>query len=181
VEVAGLRGALLAVPRAVMERFGPLDEDYFLYYEETEWLWRARRRGARLAVAADAMVVHRWGHSTARREDRERLEQSSRQRFFHRNYGALWLFLLRRCAAGERSAGMSAETVAGPEAVPETAADLWLVSIYRHLVPAGGAVRRSTLPASVAELAAEGRWYALAAVRDTAGWRTVGGWTWNRP
>jgi GT2 family glycosyltransferase len=181
VAVPCLRGALLAVPRSAITRFGPLDEGYFLYYEETEWLWRARGLGARLAVAADARVEHRWGHSTVRRDDRDQLEEDSRQRFFRRNYGPLWRFALRRSAGGQQPAGAPVDAVTGPEAVPQTPADLWLVSTFRHFVPAGGSIGRSTLPPSVTELAAEGRWYALAAAREPSGWRTLGGWTWCRP
>jgi GT2 family glycosyltransferase len=181
VEVPSLRGALLVAPRAAIERFGRFDEGYFLYYEETEWLWRARRRGARLALAADAGVVHRWGHATARRSDRSVIEEASRRRFFQRNYGASWRLLLEICAGGEQRAGVSAQTVAGPAEVPETMADLWLVSPFPHLLPAGGAVRRASLPDCVRELAGHGRWFSLAAIRQTGEWRAVGSWTWDRP
>jgi GT2 family glycosyltransferase len=81
VPVDNLRGALLAIRAETMNRFGPLDEGYFLYYEETEWLWRARRRGARLGLAARALVQHRWGHSTVSTDRAAEIEQRSRERF----------------------------------------------------------------------------------------------------
>jgi GT2 family glycosyltransferase len=180
VEVPSLRGALLVAPRVALERFGRFDEGYFLYYEETEWLWRARRNGGRLALVADAGIVHRWGHATVRRGDREAVEEASRQRFFRRNYGVLWRRLLGFCAAGRQVAGVSATRVAGPEEVPETAADLWLLSPYPHLLPSGGAVRRASLPVCVSDLAGHGRWFALAAARRAGRWRTVGSWRWDR-
>jgi GT2 family glycosyltransferase len=180
VEVPSLRGALLVAPRAALESFGRFDEGYFLYYEETEWLWRARRDGARLALAADAGVVHRWGHSTARRSDRGAVEEASRQRFFRRNYGAPWRLLLELCAAGQQLAGEPALKVGSPEEVPETAADLWLLSPFPHLLPSGGAVRRNALPDCVSDLAGHGRWFALAAARRAGRWRTVGSWSWDR-
>ena len=52
--VPSLRGALMAVSREALDRFGPFDEGYFLYYEETDWLWRARRAGAALGIAPAA-------------------------------------------------------------------------------------------------------------------------------
>ena len=61
--VPALSGALLAFPSALAARLGPWDEEYFLYFEETDWLRRARRSGARLAVVPDARALHRWGHS----------------------------------------------------------------------------------------------------------------------
>lgn len=181
VEVPSLRGALLAVPRAALERFGRFDEGYFLYYEETEWLLRARRAGARLALAADAGVVHKWGHATARRSDRGDIEEGSRQRFLQRNYGLPWRALLELCATGGQISAEGARHVGGPEELPEAAADLWLLSPFPHLLPAGGAVRRSGLPECVADLAAHGRWFALAAARQRGRWRVIGSWRWDLP
>jgi GT2 family glycosyltransferase len=180
-EVPSLRGALLVAPRAALERFDRFDEGYFLYYEETEWLWRARRKGARLGLAANAGVVHQWGHATARRNDRGAVEEASRLRFFRRNYGALWRRLLEVCAAGPQQGGAPAQNVGGPEDVPETAADLWLLSPHPHLLPSGGAVQRTTLPDCVSDLAGQGRWFALAAARRSGRWQTVGSWKWDRP
>jgi len=179
VEVAALRGPLLAATRATVDRLGPLDEGYFLYYEETEWLRRARRRGARLAVAAGARVVHRAGHATARTVGREAIEAASRERFFLRNYGAASRWLLRRCASVPATAGVAAQPVAGPREVPESRADLWLLSTFRHLVPAVGVVGRSALPAAVEHVAEGGPWYAAAATRDSGRWRLRGTWSWG--
>lgn len=179
VEVAALRGPLLAASRAAVERLGPLDEGYFLYYEETEWLRRGRRRGARFAVAAGARVVHRAGHATAHTEGREAIEAASRERFFARNYGAASRWLLRRCAAGETKTGVAAAPVTGPQAVPAADAELWLVSTFRHLMPAVGVVGQPALPASLTRVATGGPWYAAAAARDGGRWRLTGCWSWG--
>jgi len=63
VSVPTLSGALLAFASESSTRLGPWPEDYFLYFEETEWLRRARRRDARLAVVPAARAVHAWGHA----------------------------------------------------------------------------------------------------------------------
>jgi GT2 family glycosyltransferase len=63
--VPALSGALLVFSAALARRIGPWDEGYFLYFEETEWLRRARRAGARLAVVPEAGAGHRWGHSAS--------------------------------------------------------------------------------------------------------------------
>jgi GT2 family glycosyltransferase len=179
VEVPALRGPMLAVPRSTVERFGRLDEGYFLYYEETEWLWRARRRGARLAVAANARVVHRAGHTADRLEGRAAIEEASRERFFARNYGAAWRWLLRRAAAGRSHTGVRAEVVTGPSEVPARRADLWLLSTFANLMPAVGVVRRSALPRSLERVAAGGPWFAVPASRDSGRWKIDGGWQWT--
>lgn len=46
-DIDGAVGAALVVPRATVERIGYLDEDYFLYCEDVDWSWRARRAGLR--------------------------------------------------------------------------------------------------------------------------------------
>ncbi len=63
--------------------------------------------------------------------------------------------------------------------MPATDAELWLLSTFRHLMPAVGVVGRATLPASLALLAAGGPWYAAAAARDAGRWRLTGCWSWG--
>lgn len=63
VAVPALSGALLAVPAAAAARIGPWDEGFFLYFEETDWLRRARAAGFQLAVATAARAEHAWGHA----------------------------------------------------------------------------------------------------------------------
>jgi glycosyltransferase involved in cell wall biosynthesis len=58
-----LIGASVLVRRAVLEQVGGFDERFFFYLEDTDLSLRARRAGWRLAVAADAVVLHRGGAS----------------------------------------------------------------------------------------------------------------------
>lgn len=46
-----IHGACLGITRACVERVGLLREDFFLYWEDVEYGFRARRRGFSLAVA----------------------------------------------------------------------------------------------------------------------------------
>lgn len=179
-EAASLRGPLMVATRDTAARLGPLDEDYFLYYEETEWLWRARRRGARLELAPGSRVVHRWGHSTARRHDQAEIEERSRHRFFHRNYRAPVRAVLNRLSVPGRSIDDRFERVTGPEAIAETPADVWLLSIVSHMEPFVGCVGASRLPPAALELTSTGRWYAVAARREGRRWHSVGSWMWER-
>lgn len=58
-----LVGASLLVRRALLCQVGGFDERYFFYLEDTDLSLRARRAGWRLAVAQDAIVIHRRGAS----------------------------------------------------------------------------------------------------------------------
>lgn len=56
-----LSGACLLVSRALWERLGGFDEEYFLYWEDVDLSWRAREAGATLTVVPDARAVHDEG------------------------------------------------------------------------------------------------------------------------
>jgi GT2 family glycosyltransferase len=57
-------GALLFVRRAAVEDVGLLDEQFFVYYEETDWLLRANQRGWRTLFLPEVEAVHAAGTST---------------------------------------------------------------------------------------------------------------------
>lgn len=58
-----LTGASLLLRRALLLEIGGFDERYFFYYEDADLSVRARHAGWRLAVATDAVVLHRGGAS----------------------------------------------------------------------------------------------------------------------
>jgi GT2 family glycosyltransferase len=47
------------VPLAAFEDAGPLDERFFMYYEETDFIRRAQQRGYRLLYEPSAVIYHR--------------------------------------------------------------------------------------------------------------------------
>jgi GT2 family glycosyltransferase len=51
-------GALLFIRRAAFEDVGPLDEQFFMYWEETDWLERARAKGWQLVYTPAVGAVH---------------------------------------------------------------------------------------------------------------------------
>ena len=57
-------GASMLATRAFVESVGPMDEDYFLYYEEVDWAERGRARGFRPAIALRSKIRHKEGAST---------------------------------------------------------------------------------------------------------------------
>jgi GT2 family glycosyltransferase len=179
--VPSLRGPLMAASSQTLRRLGPLDEGYFLYYEETEWLWRARRRGARLVVAPRSRVAHRWGHATEKLGDSATVEERSRNRFFERNYPGWVRAVLRWLATAHAARDAGFARVAGPDAIPETPADLWLLSIVSQMEPSVGCLGISSLPPAARELSSSGRWYAVAASLERRRWRLQGRWTWEKP
>jgi len=53
-----LSGAALLAGRRAVETIGLLDEDFFLYYEDVEWAYRARRAGFQVWIVPAARVYH---------------------------------------------------------------------------------------------------------------------------
>ncbi|MGV9302136.1 glycosyltransferase [Nonomuraea sp. NPDC003727] len=58
-------GAAWLVSRACAEALGPLDERYFLYSEETEYMLRAGRHGFAVRYEPEAVAVHLGGDQVA--------------------------------------------------------------------------------------------------------------------
>ena len=57
-------GAACFVSRLFVERVGLMREDYFLYYEDTEWTFRGRQQGFEPGFCLDSFVTHYDGGST---------------------------------------------------------------------------------------------------------------------
>jgi GT2 family glycosyltransferase len=64
-EVEWINGAFLMVKRTAIEKAGLMDEDFFLYHEESEWCSRLKRIG-KLCIFGDLQVVHLEGQSTSK-------------------------------------------------------------------------------------------------------------------
>jgi len=62
-QMAYVTGTSMLVSRPFLRDVGLLDERYFLYYEEIDWVVRARRRYS-LEFAPDSVVYHKEGAST---------------------------------------------------------------------------------------------------------------------
>jgi N-acetylglucosaminyl-diphospho-decaprenol L-rhamnosyltransferase len=57
-------GAFLVLRRRALEDVGPFDERFFLYYEEADWLVRAKARGWRTLFLPAVEAVHDAGTSS---------------------------------------------------------------------------------------------------------------------
>ncbi len=57
-------GVSFLVSRECWEKSGPLREEYFIYNEETDFCFRARENGFRLAIAPDSVIYHKQGKGT---------------------------------------------------------------------------------------------------------------------
>ncbi|MEM9557024.1 MAG: glycosyltransferase family 2 protein [Acidobacteriota bacterium] len=82
-----LSGALLAFNAAAWRRVGPFDEGYRLYFEETDWLARARRAGVGARHVPAARAVHLYAQSTPHEPRAAAWLAASQQRYRRRHHG----------------------------------------------------------------------------------------------
>jgi GT2 family glycosyltransferase len=87
-----LTAASILLRSSVLRRIGLLDEDFFLYWEDTDLGFRMRNAGAKLCVAADSHVLHRENASTGRGSvRRQRFVVASGIRFLRKHAPEPWL------------------------------------------------------------------------------------------
>jgi len=58
-----LSGCCLLIKREVFEKIGFFDEQYFMYYEDVDFCFRARKAGFKLGIAEKAIVYHHIKHT----------------------------------------------------------------------------------------------------------------------
>jgi GT2 family glycosyltransferase len=88
-------GASLMVRRETLTRVGLMDEGFFLYFEETDFLRRAARHGHPCHYVPDSRIVHLVGKSTglggnSPAQRRPAYWFESRRRYFSKHHGKLY-------------------------------------------------------------------------------------------
>ncbi len=97
----------------MVQEIGPMDEGYFLYFEDAEYCLRARRAGWRIQRVPKARMVHFRGGSApvkAKAKARARLPAyyySSRTRFFFQAHGHLGLWAANLMWAAGRALALA--------------------------------------------------------------------------
>ena len=89
-------GASMIIRREVIEDIGLLDEGFFLYFEEVDYCWRARKAGWEVWYVPQSRVMHLEGAATgikAVSKRRAAYWYDSRRRFFIKHYGIVGLLL----------------------------------------------------------------------------------------
>lgn len=89
-----ISGCAILASRDAVARTGLLDEEFFLYYEDVEWSYRARQRGVTLLVAPQALV---WHPDTHRRDNNSQRVSYYGTRnallFAHKHELGIWTWL----------------------------------------------------------------------------------------
>lgn len=102
-EVDWVAGACMMVRRAALEEVGPMDERYFMYFEDVDWCTRMHRRGWGVWYVPESVMTHGWRRASAGGLTRAaRVHAGSFFRFWEKWSAGLYLF--RRYRGPLRSA-----------------------------------------------------------------------------
>jgi len=82
VDVDSVIGACMAVRQSAIQQVGLLDEDFFFYFEETQWCYRFKKHGFRIVLDNKTKVIHEKGKSTRSVRKEAQLEML-RSRFLY--------------------------------------------------------------------------------------------------
>lgn len=94
-------GACLLMPRTALEQVGGLDEQFFMYFEETDWCLRARKAGLEVWYCAETEIVHLEGQAAGKADQFTlRQFQLSYRLFLAKHLGRrrIWNFRLAQLA-----------------------------------------------------------------------------------
>jgi GT2 family glycosyltransferase len=69
--VDSIAGCCVLVRREAIEQAGLLDENYFMYGEETEWFFRIRKKGWKILFLPVDSILHKEGTSSKKIDDKE--------------------------------------------------------------------------------------------------------------
>jgi N-acetylglucosaminyl-diphospho-decaprenol L-rhamnosyltransferase len=145
-------GASMMIRRSVLDRIGGLDEQFFLYFEETEFCWRAKRAGFPMWYVPHSRVVHIGGQSTKvteRNAAPKRLPAywfESRRRYFMTTASFSHALLIDLMAVIGSALGAIKLILQGRQdrRVPHYVADLWRHSVIHR--------RNRSIPAARTQL-----------------------------
>jgi len=135
-EVDWLVGACLMLKRAALEEIGPFDECYFMFHEDTDLCYRAKKAGYKVFFAHNAHVIHfggksceqRWGDFTVLKY------LASKHIFIRKHYGRLALFTHRTLIVGLEAARLMAALLKHLFSVVNKDETMRAVKFYRAAV-----------------------------------------------
>lgn len=94
-------GAAFMVRAELFRLFGGFDEDFFLYFEETEWAYRLKQQGFYSMIFPEVKIIHTEGGSTEAGNNKVfnkrtfQLYAESRQLFYKKTRGPIFAAIMK--------------------------------------------------------------------------------------
>jgi N-acetylglucosaminyl-diphospho-decaprenol L-rhamnosyltransferase len=131
-EVDWSDGACLMLRKAAVDEIGGLDERYFLFNEEVDWCFNARKAGWSIIVVPDAAVWHHRGQSSSNAKGKSlstALLVETRLSYYQKNHSAATAML----AAAVLGAGFAKQRRRDPRAADKLeGVARWARALFRR-------------------------------------------------
>lgn len=89
-ETAYAHGAAMMIKRSVVEKLGMMPENFFLYYEELDWVHRIKQSGYKVVVDHRSHILHKESISTGKNSPLKTYFQTrNRILFMRRNFSGI--------------------------------------------------------------------------------------------
>jgi len=130
-------GAAMMIRPGVFDRIGGFDENYFLYFEETDFCNRARQAGYSTWYVPESRVMHIMGQSTKVTDEKVILQRfpaywfESRSRYFGVTFGVAHAMLIDLVAVLASCLGLMKRVALRRPSVPHYIRDLIRHSVLR--------------------------------------------------
>lgn len=87
-EVDQPMGSCLILSRRAIDEIGLLDEDFPIFFNEVDWLYRARQKGYKVYFTPSATIIHHGGAGTSQAGRRKMLRESHESliRFYAKHF-----------------------------------------------------------------------------------------------
>ena len=93
MDVDVVTGMYMLVRREAVDQVGLMDEDYFVYAEETDWCYRFRKSGWRCVFTPEARIIHLDGKSTSQVSIKMFVQMQKSVLIFHKKQRGLFSWL----------------------------------------------------------------------------------------
>ena len=94
IKVQVLPGSAFLIKRKVFQELNGFDENFFLYFEESDLFYRLTQKNHQLFILPQAKLVHLWGKSTPKSAKIKKIFNASRFYYFKKHFGLLKALLV---------------------------------------------------------------------------------------
>ena len=95
-EVESVSGCCMMLRKEVADKVGLLDENFLVYWEETDWCKRIVDTGWKIYYITDAQIIHYWQVAMDKhgKEKKEKIFFNSMLYYYKKHFGILTFFVL---------------------------------------------------------------------------------------
>lgn len=91
--LGNISGADLMISKIIFDELGGFDEEYFMYYEETDLLFRLRKKGYQTYIVPSSKIIHLEGASETFKPNKWDWSLDSKRKYYIKNKSSFEFFL----------------------------------------------------------------------------------------